>query len=79
VFVLFSDLNFSNNFHFFKIEQFHIFAFMKSKVTTKKIIVKNKAFIEAVKSSVSKRDELHLGIIEEAKKSGVLSKLVVNH
>ena len=50
---------------------------MKTKVTTKKIIVKNKAFIEVVKSSVTKRDELHLGIIEEAKKSGVLFKLVV--
>ena len=49
---------------------------MKVKVATKKIIVKNKAFIESVKSSVSRRDELHLGIIEEAKKSGVLNKII---
>jgi hypothetical protein len=49
---------------------------MKAKVTTKKIVVENKAFIEAIKSSVSRRDELHLGSIEEAKKSGVLNKII---
>jgi len=49
---------------------------MKPKVITKKLVVKNKAFIDAIKSSVSKRDEIHQEIVEAAKKSGVLSKLV---
>jgi len=51
-----------------------MFAAMKPKVITKKIAVKNKAFIEAIKSSVSKRDEIHQAIIEEAKKSGHYSR-----
>jgi len=55
-----------------------MFAAMKPKVITKKIAVKNKAFIEAIKSSVSKRDEIHQAIIEEAKKSGILSRLILH-
>jgi hypothetical protein len=48
---------------------------MKPKVITKKIAGKNKAFIEAIKSSVGKRDEIHQAIVEDAERSGILSKL----
>ena len=49
---------------------------MKPKVITKKIVVKNKQFMEALKASVSTRDEIHMKIVEEAEKSGLLSKLI---
>ena len=51
---------------------------MKPKVITKKIVVKNKEFMEALKTSVSKRDEIHMKIVEDAKESGVLSKLLLS-
>jgi len=46
---------------------------MKPKVIAKKIVVKNKEFMEALKASVSKRDEIHRKIVEDAEKSGVLN------
>jgi len=49
---------------------------MKRKAILKKIEVKNTAFIEAVISSVRSREDVHKEILENAKKSGVLSRLI---
>jgi hypothetical protein len=48
---------------------------MKGKAISKKITVKNKAFVKAVKKSMLERTALHEEIVEKAKKSGILKKL----
>jgi len=49
---------------------------MKRKAAFRKIEVKNKSFLEAIKSSSGETEKIHLENVLFAKKSGLLSKLV---
>ena len=51
---------------------------MKRKAISKKIEVKNKSFIKAISVSSIQTSKIHLDIVKNAKKSGVLSKLAVS-
>jgi hypothetical protein len=48
---------------------------MKKKATTRKVVVKNSAFVAAIKESFSERTARHKKIVEQAKSSGTLTTL----
>ena len=49
---------------------------MKRKATSRKVVVRNGRFVEAVRSAVATRRETHDRIVEEARSSGIIEKLV---
>lgn len=51
---------------------------MKKKAITKKVVVKNKAFIAAIKQSSNERTALHTSIAKNATKTGVVKLLQVS-
>ena len=48
---------------------------MKKKATTRKVIVKNSAFLAAMRASFSERAARHQKIVEQVKSSGILDTL----
>ena len=55
--------------------KFRKFIIIKKKATTRKVTVKNSAFIAAIKESFSERTARHKKVVEQVKSSGILATL----
>ena len=49
---------------------------MKKKATSRKVVVRNSRFVEAVRGAIGRRRETHDRIVEEARSAGIIQKLV---